>query len=335
MENRKVVDGLVSIIMPSWNTDRFIAETIQSVLDQTYTNWELLIVDDCSTDNTDVVVSSFKDDRIQYFHNKKNSGAALTRNKALREARGEWIAFLDSDDLWSPEKLEHQLKFMKENDYSFSFGTVLALLLCVDRLNPKHVGNWIMLIAGTMTFSAAFIIIISFYLVLNSIKSVKILILVIIALIFYFYVLPNMTFNNPNINTLVQRITWVNGGFFGDNRSNNIIDEAFIELWKTKYILFGHGGGYCASLITGGVASIKTYVIDYGIMGVLVIYGTLIAYSIRKCHNNWQALSYVFVFILSIYQRPNIYSPIYFILLLYGIDYINNNYVLEEKRRII
>lgn len=121
MENRKVVDGLVSIIMPSWNTDRFIAETIQSVLDQTYTNWELLIVDDCSTDNTDVVVSSFKDDRIQYFHNKKNSGAALTRNKALREARGEWIAFLDSDDLWSPEKLEHQLKFMKENDYSFSF----------------------------------------------------------------------------------------------------------------------------------------------------------------------------------------------------------------------
>lgn len=215
------------------------------------------------------------------------------------------------------------------------FGTVLALLLCVDRLNPKHVGNWIMLIAGTMTFSAAFIIIISFYLVLNSIKSVKILILVIIALIFYFYVLPNMTFNNPNINTLVQRITWVNGGFFGDNRSNNIIDEAFIELWKTKYILFGHGGGYCASLITGGVASIKTYVIDYGIMGVLVIYGTLIAYSIRKCHNNWQALSYVFVFILSIYQRPNIYSPIYFILLLYGIDYINNNYVLEEKRRII
>ena len=121
MEKRKVVDGLVSIIMPSWNTERFIAETIQSVIDQTYTNWELLIVDDCSTDNTDEVVASFKDDRIKYFHNEKNSGAALTRNRAMREARGEWIAFLDSDDLWMPEKLEKQIAFMKENGYTLSY----------------------------------------------------------------------------------------------------------------------------------------------------------------------------------------------------------------------
>ena len=121
MEKRKVVDGLVSIIMPSWNTERFIAETIQSVIDQTYQNWELLIVDDCSTDNTDEVVASFKDDRIKYFHNEKNSGAALTRNRAMREAKGEWIAFLDSDDLWMPEKLEKQIAFMKENGYTLSF----------------------------------------------------------------------------------------------------------------------------------------------------------------------------------------------------------------------
>ena len=121
MEDRKVVDGLVSIIMPSWNTERFIAETIQSVLDQTYTNWELIIVDDCSSDNTDEVVASFKDERIKYLHNDKNSGAALTRNKALREAKGEWIAFLDSDDLWMPEKLEHQIDFMNKNSYSLSF----------------------------------------------------------------------------------------------------------------------------------------------------------------------------------------------------------------------
>ncbi|MEF2843823.1 MAG: glycosyltransferase family 2 protein [Catenibacterium sp.] len=121
MEDRKVVDGLVSIIMPSWNTERFIAETIQSVLDQTYTNWELIIVDDCSSDNTDELVASFKDERIKYLHNEKNSGAALTRNKALREAKGEWIAFLDSDDLWMPEKLEHQIDFMNKNGHSLSF----------------------------------------------------------------------------------------------------------------------------------------------------------------------------------------------------------------------
>lgn len=116
-----MIEGMVSIIMPSWNTGRLIAESIQSVIDQTYPNWELLIVDDCSTDNTDEVVGKFHDERIRYFHNERNSGAALTRNHALQKARGEWIAFLDSDDLWMPEKLEHQLNFMKENHYVLSY----------------------------------------------------------------------------------------------------------------------------------------------------------------------------------------------------------------------
>ena len=113
--------GLVSIIMPSYNTASFIGETIQSVLNQTYTNWELIIVDDCSTDNTNEVVDTIKDCRIHYLKNEKNSGAAISRNKALREAKGQWIAYLDSDDLWMPEKLEKQIKFMEENGYVFSY----------------------------------------------------------------------------------------------------------------------------------------------------------------------------------------------------------------------
>lgn len=116
-----MVDGLVSVIMPSWNTGKFIAESIQSVIDQTYENWELIIVDDCSTDNTDAVVAKFTDKRIRYFKNEKNSGAALSRNRALREAKGEWIAFLDSDDLWNPDKLEHQINFMNEHGYTLSY----------------------------------------------------------------------------------------------------------------------------------------------------------------------------------------------------------------------
>ena len=108
--------GLVSIIMPSWNTENYIAESIQSVIDQTYKNWELIIVDDCSTDNTDEVVRAFNDQRIKYLKNEKNSGAALTRNRALKEARGEWIAFL-----WVPEKLEHQINFMKKKGCNLSF----------------------------------------------------------------------------------------------------------------------------------------------------------------------------------------------------------------------
>ena len=116
-----MLDGLVSIIMPSWNTGKFIAESIKSVICQTYENWELLIVDDCSVDNTDDVVKSFQDKRIKYFKNEENSGAAVTRNRAIREAQGEWIAFLDSDDLWDPLKLEHQIKFMRKNNLSFSY----------------------------------------------------------------------------------------------------------------------------------------------------------------------------------------------------------------------
>ena len=112
---------LVSIIMPSYNTAPYIRNTIQSVLEQTYQNWELIIVDDCSTDNTDEVVASFKDDRIKYFHNDRHSGAAVSRNRALREAKGRWMAFLDSDDLWMPEKLEKQISFMESNGYSFSY----------------------------------------------------------------------------------------------------------------------------------------------------------------------------------------------------------------------
>ncbi|HOA82018.1 MAG TPA: glycosyltransferase family 2 protein [Defluviitaleaceae bacterium] len=116
-----MVDGLVSIIMPSWNTGKWIGESIESVIKQTYQDWELIIVDDCSTDNTDKVVANYRDSRIKYFKNDINSGAALTRNRALREAQGEWIAFLDSDDLWLPCKLEKMIKFMETNNYSFAY----------------------------------------------------------------------------------------------------------------------------------------------------------------------------------------------------------------------
>lgn len=115
-----MAQDLVSIIMPSYNCGRFVAETIRSVQAQTYSNWEILFVDDCSTDNTEEIVRSLNEPRVRYFKNEKNSGAAVSRNWALREAKGRWIAFLDSDDLWKSEKLEKQIRFMEENGYHFS-----------------------------------------------------------------------------------------------------------------------------------------------------------------------------------------------------------------------
>lgn len=115
------MNDLVSIIMPSYNTAAYIKQSIESVLKQSYTNWELIIVDDCSSDNIDEVVKSINDVRVKYLKNKKNSGAALSRNRALKEAKGRWIAFLDSDDLWMSEKLEKQIRFMEKNGYYFSY----------------------------------------------------------------------------------------------------------------------------------------------------------------------------------------------------------------------
>ena len=122
------MNELVSIIMPSYNTAKFISETIESVLAQTYTNWELIIVDDCSTDDTDAVVRPYlADERIRYIKNDTNSGAAVSRNRALQEAKGKWIAFLDSDDLWFTEKLEKQISFMRDNDYHFSYTNYMEI----------------------------------------------------------------------------------------------------------------------------------------------------------------------------------------------------------------
>ena len=122
------MDKLVSIIMPSYNTGRFISETIESILAQSYSNWELIIVDDCSTDNTDDVVGQYlADSRIRYLKNETNSGAAVSRNRALREAKGKWIAFLDSDDLWETDKLEKQIAFMENYEYHFSYTNYIEI----------------------------------------------------------------------------------------------------------------------------------------------------------------------------------------------------------------
>ncbi len=114
---------LVSIITPSYNSKRFILETIDSIRNQTYQNFELIIVDDCSKDGSLEYIKkcTSNDSRIRVFKLQKNSGAAMARNYGIEHANGKYLAFLDSDDLWNPEKLEKQVNFMETNDYIFSF----------------------------------------------------------------------------------------------------------------------------------------------------------------------------------------------------------------------
>ena len=116
-------DILVSIITPVYKAEEVIGQTILSVEAQTYGNWEWLMVDDCSPDRCAEIIqeAAAQDSRIRYHRLKKNSGAAVARNAAIAMAKGEYLAFLDSDDLWMPTKLERQLAFMAKNDAAFSF----------------------------------------------------------------------------------------------------------------------------------------------------------------------------------------------------------------------
>ena len=112
---------LISIITPTYNCGKFIGRTIESVQNQGYTNWEMIIVDDCSKDETKDVVEKYakEDSRIKYHLLETNSGAAVARTTAMELANGKYMAFLDSDDIWKKDKLERQLSYMKENDISF------------------------------------------------------------------------------------------------------------------------------------------------------------------------------------------------------------------------
>lgn len=115
--------GLVSIIVPCYNAGKYLSYTLDSILDQTYTNWEAIIIDDCSTDNSVSIINSYivGDARFKLIESKVNSGGpAVPRNIGLDSALGDYIAFLDSDDLWLPEKLEHQLRFMSVNNVNLS-----------------------------------------------------------------------------------------------------------------------------------------------------------------------------------------------------------------------
>ena len=104
----------ISVIMPVFNVERYIREAVDSVVSQTYENWELLIIEDCSSDSTAEIINTFSDLRIRILQNERNRGTSYSRMKGISESKGEWIAFLDGDDKWDQTKLEKQVRRMNE-----------------------------------------------------------------------------------------------------------------------------------------------------------------------------------------------------------------------------
>lgn len=116
-------EDLISIIIPVYNAEKFLKDTIRTIQEQTYINWEALFVNDCSKDNSTQIIEEANkiDNRIKLINLEKNSGAATARNTGIDNANGKYIAFLDADDLWEKDKLQKQIEFMKEKDCAFSF----------------------------------------------------------------------------------------------------------------------------------------------------------------------------------------------------------------------
>lgn len=144
--------GLVSIIMPTYNSSNYIHDSIESVISQSYKNWELIITDDFSTDSTCDIIQRYcdKDNRIKLYRLNKNQGAGVARNNSIRYASGKYMAFLDSDDLWLPYKLERQLSFMIANNYIVSYtssltcdenGNVFAFNPAYKKVSYKQICN--------------------------------------------------------------------------------------------------------------------------------------------------------------------------------------------------
>ena len=143
-----ITNELVSVITPAYNSGFYLADAIRSVLAQSYSNWEMLIVDDYSADNTADVARSFTDSRIRYLRNEQNRGSAFSRNRALQEAQGRYIAFLDADDMWLPDKLEKQLAYMQSAGCAFCYSNYSII-----NQAGKHIGKDI-ICPNSMTYSA-------------------------------------------------------------------------------------------------------------------------------------------------------------------------------------
>lgn len=138
--------GLVSIITPSYNSSQYICETIEGIINQTYENWELLITDDCSNDNTVEIIEKYvsADNRVKLYRLDRNSGAGICRNNSIEKANGRFIAFCDSDDVWMPKKLEMQLRFMQKNDCALTYSSYMTMdeksnvngiVVCMNRIS--------------------------------------------------------------------------------------------------------------------------------------------------------------------------------------------------------
>ena len=203
------------------------------------------------------------------------------------------------------------------------FGTIIALTLCAEQINLKKKTNIILFIAGCLTFSLAFIMIILGYIILLTYKKPKLFLFLVILFLSWFWIIPDIKTDIVGLGTIINRLTIVDGKLLGNNRQSDALLQLY-ETWKSSnHLIWGYGGGYVKSQLLGKSpigSSLRLYLINYGVAGAALLYLPTMIYSIQISRKNVLNLFYIIVFCLSILQRPNIFSVLYYVILIGGIQ---------------
>ena len=216
-----------------------------------------------------------------------------------------------------------------------AMGTLIGLILVTENFSLKRKGNIIMMVAGILTFSMAFFAIIIISYIVRSYKRPKVMTSFFLLLLFFVY-LSFQKFDNPILAAFFGRFSLEDDGTLSMfSRSTEVIDNYFNNLWSGDHFLLGYGSGFVSSLEQGGTSTYKTLFIDYGVGGCFIILGYMIWQAFKKAKGSITAISLVICFIASIYQRPNIFTMVYFMILFGGIEYVQQkNTVSAVKERI-
>lgn len=208
--------------------------------------------------------------------------------------------------------------FFNEPGY---LGTIIALILCAERFDLKKKGNVILLIAGFLSLSVAFLFICAIYFMLIMYKRPKVFLLLVCAIMAYFFVLPIIATGDGAIAILAKRMIITEEGVSATQRSSSVIDLAILDMLSSRNAIFGYGYGYMSTLnISSGISTFKTYIIHYGFGGFAAIFGTAFLMLLRKSRENAFAVIFVICVFASVYQRPDIFTYPYMVILIGGVD---------------
>ena len=204
------------------------------------------------------------------------------------------------------------------------WGTISALLLCLDNMNFKRVSNWILLISGFLSFSVAFFILVFIGFFIRMSKNLVGAAVFSIIMLITVSILQDIKMSGP-LGRVVERLKIENGDIVGNNRSSDLVNEELVYVLSSTSIVWGRGGGYTrmmAEKYRQNILTIKSYIIDYGVFGFLLMFGSCLFFSFKNAYGNRYKMLFLLCFCLSAIQRPNIFNLQYFIVLFGGLAYI-------------